>query len=201
MADPVADRAERWPVVSSADLHRDEWVMALRVDRIRPPHAPEAEPFARLVLEHPGAAVTLALDSQRRVLCLLQYRHAAGRRFVELPAGLLDVAGEPPLAVAQRELREEAGLAAQHWTRLLSVHASPGISNEVFHIFVAQGLSSVDRGEFVLEHEEADMELVWVPFDDLLEAVLEGRVSNAPVALAVLACQASGLATETVTAE
>lgn len=199
-ADPVADQPESWPVDSSEDLHRDGWVIALRLDRVRPPDA-DTEPFSRLVLEHPGAAVALAIDDHRRVMCLRQYRHAAGRRFVELPAGLLDSPGEDPLTVAQRELREETGLAARHWRPLLAAYASPGISNEVFHIFVATGLTAVDRGDFVLEHEEADMETLWIPFDDLVSAVLEGRITDAPVALAVLAAHAAGVATEPVASE
>jgi ADP-ribose pyrophosphatase len=190
--DALRDTPERWPVVASEDLHRDGWVMALRRDTVQRPGS--AETFARLVLEHPGAAVVLALDADRRVLCLKQYRHPAGMRFLELPAGLLDAHGEEPLQVAQRELREEASFSAATWRPLASAYSSPGIVAERIHYFLATELTPADRGDFVLEHEEADMELLWVPFDELHAAVLAGEVTDGPLIIAVLMTRARALA-------
>jgi ADP-ribose pyrophosphatase len=193
MVRTVADTPQRWPVVASEHLHRDDWVIALRQDLLRRPGHPEEEPFRRLVLEAPGAAVILALDDGDRVFCLQQYRHPVEHALVELPAGLLDVAGEAPLEVAVRELREEAGLRAEQWTLLAATYPSPGISSEIHHLFLARGLSETDRSDFEPEHEEAEMASFWVPFDELRRAVVEGRVADAPVALAVLLCEARGL--------
>lgn len=190
----VADSPEAWPVLESTDLHRDSWVVALRADTISRPGAPEEEPFTRLVLEHPGAAVVLAIDDDERVLLLRQYRHAAQRRLVEVPAGLLDQGGEDPEQVARRELAEETGYEAGEWHHLTSVLSSPGISAEVMHLYLARDLREVGRGEFVLEHEEADMETFWAPFDELLDAVVSGAVADAPLVIAVLLAQARGLA-------
>ena len=202
IADPgVSDTPEEWPVASSIDLHRDDWVVALRADRIRRPDHPEDEPFRRLVLEHPGAVVVLAVDDQDRVLCLRQYRHPVRRRFVELPAGLLDKDGEEPEEVARRELAEEAGLQATSWTHLISTYSSPGICSELMHIFMARGLSPADEGslgDFVPEHEEADMELLWVPFVDLHAAVDSGDVQDGPLVIAVLLARTRGLAGPTL---
>ena len=182
----LEDRAERWPVESSEDLFRDDWVLALRADRVRRPDDPDGETFRRLVLEHPGAVIVLAVDDDGQVCLLRQYRHPAGRQFVELPAGLCDVPGEDPGTTARRELREEVGLEATEWAHLGSFHSSPGISEEVMHFYLAQGLTEVDRGDFVAEHEEAEMEVFRAPFQDLVKAVLDGRVADAPVALATL---------------
>lgn len=182
----LADAAASWPVARSRDLHRDGWVVALREDFVRRPGHEDDEPFRRLVVEHPGAVVVLALDEQERVFCLRQYRHAAGREFVELPAGLIDGVGEDPLDVARRELREEGALQAAHWSHLATTYASPGISSEQVHYYVATGLSPADRGDFELEHEEAEMVSFWAPLEQLRAAVLDGRVADAPVAVAVL---------------
>ena len=68
-----------------------------------------------MVVEHPGAVVILAVDDSgdtEQVMVLRQYRHPSNLRFVELPAGLLDVPGEDPVVAARRELLEEAGLEA-----------------------------------------------------------------------------------------
>ena len=139
--------------------------------------------------------MVLAIDDKGQAVCLSQYRHAARQRFVELPAGVIDT-GEAPLEVGRRELREEAGLEAGEWTHLLSTYSSPGYSAEVIHYYLARDLSDVGRGDFVLAHEEADMRLFRAPYAELLEAVLTGAVRDAPVALAVLAAQARGLAPE-----
>ena len=189
----LRDLAGEWPVADRRDVFRAGLPFALRADRVRRPGHPEDEPFTRLVLEHPGAAVVLAMDDDDRVLCLRQYRHAARGTYVELPAGLFDGDGEEPLAVAQRELREEAGLRADSWTPLASAFSSPGIVAERIHYFLARDVSESGRGDFALVHEEAEMEAFWVPFDDLHAAVLDGRVSNGPTLIAVLTCAAKGL--------
>lgn len=198
MPPELRDAPESWPVESRQDLHRDGWVVALRADAVRRPGHPEDEPFRRIVMEHPGAAIVLAVDDEDRVLCLWQYRHAAGRRFVELPAGLLDQEGEEPLDVARRELAEEAGYAAEEWVHLTSTYSSPGISAEVAHLYLARGLREVGRGDFELVHEEAEMEVGWVPFEELYAAVLDGRLGDAPLVIAVLAARARGLVGGTV---
>src|SRR5689334_25063767 len=102
-ARPLADRPMSWPVVSTHDLHRDDWVVALREDVItRPGHAEE---FSRITLEHPGAVVVLAVDDDERVMCLRQYRHTNRRELVGLPAGRGDAGRAPSVETAKRELR------------------------------------------------------------------------------------------------
>jgi ADP-ribose pyrophosphatase len=185
VAEPLADRPMSWPVVSSTDLHRDDWVVALREDVITRPGHPEE--FGRLSLEHPGAVIVLAVDEQERVMCLRQYRHTSRHEFVELPAGLRDAGDEPPVETAKRELQEEVELRASDWRLLLSTFPSAGITDEVHEIFLARGLTPAPRGDFEMQHEEAEMEHFWVPMADLLEAVLDGRVRQGPLAQAVLA--------------
>jgi ADP-ribose pyrophosphatase len=183
--DEVRDEPESWPVLAREDISRGDAPFAVRRDLVAEPHG-EAE-FWRVIVEHPGAVVVLAVDTEERVLVLRQYRHPAGIRFVELPAGLLDEPGEDPVDAARRELLEETGLAADEWTHLNTIHNSPGISDERVEVFLARGLREVPgRGGFVPEHEEADMTVHWVPVDDLLEAVLDRRVTDGPLLTAVL---------------
>jgi 8-oxo-dGTP pyrophosphatase MutT (NUDIX family) len=189
--DDLVDTPAHWPVQSTRDLHRDGWVVALREDHVSTPDGATAR---RIVVEHPGAAVILAVDDDDRAYVLWQYRHAAGRRFVEIPAGLLDgEPGEEPVEVAKRELREEAQLQATSWTHLASSYPSPGITAEVQHLYLARGLSDADRGDFELHHEEADMTAAWVPFGELYDAVLAGRIGDGPVIQCVLLARARGL--------
>ena len=188
--DEIADTPESWLVEGSRDLYRGDWLMALRADAVRRPGDATGEPFERWVFEHPGAVVVLAVDDQERVCCLRQYRHPAQGRFVELPAGLRDSDGEDPVETAKRELREEAELEAGEWRRLFDLNPSAGITTERQVCYLARDLRPASRGDFALEHEEADMERFWVPVDDLVEAVLDGRIGESPIAVCVLAYDA-----------
>lgn len=190
--DPLADVAQTWPVHGSARPY--DGFVSVREDKVL---GPAAETFTRVVVEHPGAVGILAVDSaggtgtEPSVLLLRQYRHAAASRLLEIPAGLLDVAGEAPVDAAARELAEEAGLRAASWSLLLQTWASPGISDEYWHVYEATGLSPVPAHEQAERvHEEADMTAVWVPLSAAVDAVLDGRLSDAMAMAAVLALHA-----------
>ena len=182
--DELVDRPESWPVHGSEDIWRGSTPFAVRRDLVSAPG--HEETFWRLVLEHPGAVVILAVDDEERVLVLRQYRHAAGLRLVELPAGLLDEPGEDPLDAARRELLEEGGVEAEEWVHLNHVLNSPGFSTERIDVYLARGLRQADRQGFEPAHEEADMTVSWVPLEDLLQAVLGKQLSDGPLATAVL---------------
>lgn len=141
-------------------------------------------------MDHPGAVAVLALDDDDRVLMFQQYRHPIAHRDWEIPAGLMDVPGESGLIGAKRELAEEADLQASRWALLLDLFLSPGGSSEVVRVFLARGLSEVAH-DFVREGEEAELTPVWIPLDDAVTAVLDGRIANSITAGAVLAAAAS----------
>jgi len=184
---PAADVPESWAVHETERIWEGAAPFSVRRDTISAPADPDVR-FSRLVLEHPGAVVILAVDDEERALVLMQYRHPAAMRFVELPAGLLDVEDEEPLVAARRELREEGLVLAEHWRHLFTTYSSPGLSSETIAYYVATGLSPApDRDGFELEHEELDMTLDWVPVADLLDGVRQGRVTDGPLAQAVLA--------------
>ncbi|WP_415977298.1 NUDIX domain-containing protein [Rhodococcus sp. 077-4] len=161
-------------------------ILALRLDQVAMPNGRQAE---REVIEHHGAVGILAVDDQDRVVMIEQYRHPIGRRLWELPAGLLDEPGEQPVLAAQRELAEEAGLAAEKWSVLVDVLASPGFTDEAVRIFLAQGLTRVDRPE--AHDEEADIELSYVPMDEAVRRALAGEIVNASAVAGVLAFAAA----------
>jgi ADP-ribose pyrophosphatase len=193
----LVDEPEEWPVHDVEDIWSGKSPFSVRRDVISLPARPD-ETFGRVVLEHPGAVIVLAVDAEQRALVLRQYRHPASMRFVELPAGLLDQPGEDPEPAARRELQEEGLLVAEHWTHLVSAYPSPGFSSERMEIYLATGLSAAPhRGEdFALEHEEADMTTAWVPVAELLEGFLSGRLTDGPLGLAVMAYSLRGRAGE-----
>jgi len=125
------------------------------------------------IAHHPGGAAVAAIDAKDRVCVLRQYRHAAGGWIDELPAGKLEP-DEAPLTCAQRELAEETGMRAEHWTDLGSLLTSPGVLTEVIHLFLARGLSPVPARP---DHDEA-LEPRWVPFDEALSDAVSGRLRD-----------------------
>jgi 8-oxo-dGDP phosphatase len=145
--------------------------------------------ITRDYVDHPGAACVIALDEERNVVLLSQYRHPVGLRNVEIPAGLLDIPGEDPLVCAKRELAEEAGLEATDWAHLMTLNVSPGGSNEIIHIYLAEGLSDV-ASDFVKTGEEVDMTVHRVPLSEAVEACFEGRITNNIAVTALLATHA-----------
>ncbi len=146
------------------------------------------EEITREYVDHTGAVGILALDEDGKVLLIRQYRHPVRHRDWEIPAGLLDQHGEDPLTAAQRELGEEADLEADEWNVLTDVFTSPGGNDESIRIYLARGIRSTGSA-FAREAEEADIEVRWVPLDEAVDAVLQRRVHNAPLIIALLAAR------------
>ena len=150
---------------------------------------PGGKVVTRDVVEHFGAVAVVALDDAGNIPMVYQYRHAFGRRLWELPAGLLDVHGEAAHLTAARELREEAGLEATTWRVLVDLDSTPGFSDESVRVYLATGLSEVDRPE--AHDEEADMTLQWYQLADAARKVLDGEIVNAIAVAGILAAHAA----------
>ncbi|GAB2463999.1 ADP-ribose pyrophosphatase [Conyzicola lurida] len=146
--------------------------------------------ITREYIDHTGAVAVLVLDDEDRVCLIRQYRHPIATREWELPAGLLDFAGESALSAAQRELAEEVDLVAADWALLVDFHTSPGGNNEALRVYLARGIS--DAAEvFERTDEESEIEKRWVPLDEVVDAVLGRRVQNSILAIAALAAHTS----------
>lgn len=144
------------------------------------------ETIVREYTDHPGAVAILALNDQREVLLVRQYRHPVRQNLWEIPAGLTDVAGESKLNAAQRELLEESGWVATSWEELTSFYTTPGGSNEQITVYLAQDLSFRGRPAGA-QGEERDLEPSWVPFHEALESVLKAEMKNPSTVIGILA--------------
>ena len=131
---------------------------------------PLAEPY---ILGSSGGAAVAALDEKNRICLLRQYRHAADGWLWELPAGKIDKR-EPPLETAQRELADEAGVAASDWTPLGQMLPSPGVFCEVIYLWLARGLSAVTQAP----EEDELLEVHWVDFEEAWAMALDGRIRD-----------------------
>lgn len=171
-----------YQVVSRAERFRGP-VFRVVTDRLE---LPGGTVVARDYLMHLGAVAVVALDQQERVVLVRQYRHAVGRELWELPAGLVDIAGETLPEVAVRELAEETDLTAQRLDLLLDLHPSPGVSDERIRIFLARGLAPAPHPHS-REHEEATMTVARFGLDDAVGMIFDGQITNGPAVAGLLA--------------
>jgi 8-oxo-dGTP pyrophosphatase MutT (NUDIX family) len=163
-------------------------VITVNVETVRLPngHVADLE-----IIHHPGGAAIVAVDAERRVCLIRQFRHAVGGWIWELPAGKLEPA-EPPLETAKRELIEEAGYQGHIWASLGDYVSSPGVFTETVKLFLAQGLKIS-----TMAHEPSELiEVHWVPLDEACARALAGELNDGKTALGLLRAQAKLKASE-----
>ena len=158
-------------------------VVRVDVDTVRFPDGSTGE---LELIRHPGAAAVIPCASDPAggdptILMISQFRYAAGGPLWEIPAGTL-APGEAPEACARRELLEETGVTAARVERLTSVWTTPGFTDEVIHLFWAQGLT---RGEAARERDEF-IEVVPQPLSQVLAGIRGGQITDAKTVIAIL---------------
>lgn len=174
----AADDRLRETVVGSRVVHRGHY-LEVRVDEIL---TPDGRRSARDIVDHPGAVAIVALDPGERVLLVRQFRLAAGRTLLEIPAGTLDrgLDGslEDPDLAARRELEEETGFRAGSWQHLGAFWTAPGFATELMHLYLARDLAPA-HGERLGPDEDERLELEHVPWRDALAMIERGEIADA----------------------
>jgi 8-oxo-dGTP pyrophosphatase MutT (NUDIX family) len=187
----LSDRLERRPV-KDTELLFEGMVWNVRRDTV---DLGEAGLVRREYVEHPGAVSIVALrevEHREQILMIQQYRHPVGAFEWELPAGLLDVPGEPPWLAAARELHEEADVSATRWHVLIDYFGSPGGNSEALRVFLARDLTAVSHDQrFLREGEEHGMPVCWVDLDEAHEAMLRGQLHNPSAIVGILTVHAA----------
>lgn len=135
----------------------------------------------RETLRHPGAVAMVPVLEDGRLLLVTQYRHAAGRRLLELPAGTLE-AGEEPLTAVSRELQEEVGMRPGRVEPMGGLYVAPGYTTEYIHLFVCAELS-----ESRLDgDEDEDIEVETRALEEALAAIDSGEIADAKSVIGLL---------------
>jgi 8-oxo-dGTP pyrophosphatase MutT (NUDIX family) len=171
----------RTPEVLDRDVVYHGKLITVRRDKLRQGD----QTVEREIVAHPDSVAVVALNERDEVLLIRQYRHPVGDFLWELPAGLLDKPDEDPLDAAQRELSEEAGITARRWDRLVTLHPSPGMCDEVVQVYLARDVGSVEGGPH--PDEDEDLERSWVPRTQAVDRVRAGEITNALAVAGLLA--------------
>lgn len=144
---------------------------------------PNGRTSVRDIVRHHGAVAIVALTETGKIALVRQYRASLGRVTVEIPAGKLEP-GEDPLACARRELKEETGFVPGRIAYLTTIASSCGFSDELIHIYLATQLDF--EGAQPDEDEFLNVDLV--PVNELVDAVLDGKIEDAKTVVGALAC-------------
>ncbi|MBK5291814.1 MAG: NUDIX hydrolase [Acidobacteriia bacterium] len=165
-------------LISSREYYRNDF-FRVTVDRAVDPDGFEIQ---RAIVHHRGSAVMMAVDARKRVLLVRQYRLPAQQFMWELPAGKVDE-GEAPLQAARRELREETGLTAGKWRKLVSYYASPGFLSEKMNLFLATELKSGAASPM----EDERIECRWFSEKELEDWIRRGKIIDGKTLAGLLA--------------
>jgi len=153
-------------------------MLTVKRDLVRLPNGNTSK---REYVMHPGAVVVVPLQPNGNVILEKQFRYALHQVFIELPAGKIDM-GEDILVTGQRELLEETGYSAADWVKLGHQYPCIGYSNEIIHIFLAQGLTS---GKHRRDDDES-LEVIEAPFEQCLSMIQNGEITDGKTIVALL---------------
>lgn len=168
--------------LDSREVH--EGYSRVRIDTVR---TPDGDTVEREVVEHDDAVGVVPLTDGGEVLLLRQYRHALGRYILEIPAGKLDVLGEEAEAAAHRELAEEMHVAVRELEPLTVFVNSAGWATEHTHVYLGRGTTPVAAPDgFEPKAEEAHLEVVSLPVEAAVEAVVDGTIIDAKSVIGIL---------------
>ena len=153
-------------------------VVTVTFDKVRLENGAES---TREVVHHHGGACIAALTDEDEIYLVRQYRYALQQEVLELPAGKLEK-GEDPFEAAKRELAEECGLVAEHYTDLGEFYPTVGYCSEIIYTWLATGLSPcamhLDEDEFLTPEK--------LPFREAVAMVLDGRIKDGKTVAAIL---------------
>ncbi|WP_243141151.1 NUDIX hydrolase [Alkaliphilus pronyensis] len=153
-------------------------VINLRVDTVE---LPERKYSKREIVEHSGAVGIIALTEKEEMIFVKQYRKSVEEVLLEIPAGRIE-ADEEPEMTAKRELEEETGYIANKLTKITEYYTSPGFSNEILHIYFAEGLSA----GVAIPDEDEYIEVTYLYIDEAIKKITKGEIKDSKTINAIL---------------
>jgi 8-oxo-dGTP pyrophosphatase MutT (NUDIX family) len=172
---------QEWRIVRTSGVLQDRWIN-LRADHCVTPGGTEIGPY--YVLTYPDWVHVVALTREDNLVLIRQYRHGAGKTFLELPAGAVDPSDKDAEQAARRELEEETGFTAPQWTLVSSLYTNPATHTNRVHVYLATGAVR-DRAQR-LEVGEEGLQVCVVPVSEVLHGIGSGMLGQSMHVSAVL---------------
>ena len=166
-----------WTIIGTHEVYNDPYV-ALKVDQVIRPDGRDGQ---HVVVQIKAGVCVIAMDTQGRVYLTKEFHYAVGRDSLEAVSGGIEP-DEDPLLCAQRELQEEVGIEAQQWKLLMTVDPFTSIMESPTRLYLATGLSSVEKSP---EGTEV-IETVLMPLEEAVAKVEAGEITHAPTCVALL---------------
>lgn len=146
--------------------------------------SPSGEHFERSFVHTPGAVAVVAIDEDRNVILVRQYRASLHQEILELPAGMRDIPDEDPMETARREMAEETGFAVEKLTYLGTCLSSPGVTDSSVMVYLATGLTAGTASPH--GPEELSMSVVRLPMAEILAMIDDGRLQDSKTVFGIL---------------
>lgn len=162
----------------TSDVVYDGKVVKLRIDAVRLPNGRIAR---REIVRHPGAVAIVPIDAEGKIVMVKQYRYAAGRVLLEIPAGTLEL-GEPPEVCAIRELQEETSFKPGRIEKIGGIYVAPGYTTEFIHLYRATNLTP-SRLEM---DDDEQIEVLHLSMEDVLARIKSGEIADGKTISGVL---------------
>jgi 8-oxo-dGTP pyrophosphatase MutT (NUDIX family) len=167
-----------WKRLDTRVVYENPW-MEVREDHVINPGGGRNH-YGHIHFKNRAIAI-VPLDDEGNTWIVGQERYTLGEYSWELPMGGAPL-DEAPLSAAKRELKEETGLTAEHWSEVMRLHTSNSITDEVGIVFIAEGLT---QGETAFEETE-DLEIRKLPLADAVQLVNDGEITDAMSVAAIL---------------
>ncbi len=160
-----------WRTHESRVTYDNRWIQVTEHRVTTPAGTPGI--YGVVHMKNLGTGVVV-LDDEDHTVLVGQWRYTLNQYSWEIPEG----GGDPnvdPLVSVQRELREETGLEAGHWEKILVMHTSNSVTDEVAHIYLARDIRQVAEPE----HEDTEDIRVWrLPFEEAVAMVDRGEITD-----------------------
>ncbi|MEG0267766.1 MAG: NUDIX hydrolase [Carnobacterium sp.] len=144
---------------------------------------PNGKQASRELVKHAGAAAIMPFTSDGKMVFVKQFRKAIEKTILEIPAGKIDDTDKDPLETGKRELEEETGYQAATFELETSFYSSPGFTNELMHIYRAEGLTKIDQP--LLQDEDEFLEILTLTFEEAWEAYEQQIIIDAKTVFAL----------------
>lgn len=160
-----------WKQLSSKEIYQNPWIEVYE-DQVLNPRGGKGI-YGKVFFKNKAIGI-IPIDGDGNTWLVGQYRYTLNEYSWEIPMGGGD-RNHDPLSSAKRELKEETGLTARSWTKIMRIHTSNSITNEEGFIYIARDL---EEGETEFDETE-DLAIKKIPFSEAINMVMEGNITDA----------------------